>query len=623
MMGHAPRSTVYKAYESMTSVIDFQAIARGLEEEDVTHLSSMRLGRQANAPTSISVAGFEEAKKDEEYVKLNESVISEMESLRAEYGTLAAAKTAGSRGRYDQLVQKRNSRLQARIEQIYRREYDEYFKQNDYCVPDRATDEGLSSRETLSTEPGDDDGDDEDLFGSDPVAREETSDNESDFEDSQESSEFLAGIDADLAEAWEADEEEDDGLKEIDTVHSTDPQAEACRLHGIFIHTQRYRAGSTRPAVPENVPYEDVFEVATDETLSAADQAAILIPFFSIMHPLDRFPFKWFPQRGTQKCSICKEDHAEKGWRSVYACAKAAAEREAQQIWDDRFSELAQSPCTFRKQLQGNKEKACDFESDNDVKKMVKHLYGHATQMKKDLTCTLGGGGHPNKSLQLDSVDSLIRHWISDHGYFPYRSPAQTLFFWCATCDDFIYLASGSAEKEAHCASHLPALYAQVKKYGYNGVIIGQRIISPILDPFLLHNPKLPAVERSFTYLGGIVQGREEGLRLRGKNARLREHAKLSFCPASKASGTDFVLCKFDKSMTPSQLEKHMLEIHGVDFSISDGKKKDATEQGGKGKDSAEMGKVATKKIDRASSTLVDIPTNVPVTKKGKQAMKN
>jgi hypothetical protein len=37
------------------------------------------------------------------------------------------------------------------------------------------------------------------------------------------------------------------------------------------------------------------------------------------------------------------------------------------------------------------------------------------------------------------------------------------------------------------------------------------------------------------------------------------------FCPASARSGTDHILCKFDKAMNREELFAHMREVHDVE----------------------------------------------------------
>ncbi|KKZ64959.1 hypothetical protein EMCG_09140 [[Emmonsia] crescens] len=157
-------------------------------------------------------------------------------------------------------------------------------------------------------------------------------------------------------------------------------------------------------------------------------------------------------------------------------------------------------------------------------------------------------------------------------------------------------------ERETHFEGHLEGIFAKVAKYGYNGVMVSQRTLSPILNPFALHDPNLPATERLFSYLGGIVYGRDEGVRLRAYVIQEKKLKGQMFCPASESSGTDHVLCLFNEPMDAAELADHMGEIHGVEYRKEVKKckpltKKKETNSGGfKPRQNVEKRKFATKR---------------------------
>jgi hypothetical protein len=143
------------------------------------------------------------------------------------------------------------------------------------------------------------------------------------------------------------------------------------------------------------------------------------------------------------------KDHADKGWRDVWTCAKDAAENEARRIWTTTFSEMTQSPCQYITPMEG---KSCSFQTD-EPQLFADHMCNHGQNMIQILTCTLG---HVNKP-RFDTAKSLIlvSHLPADHGYYPYKDPTQCLFFRCTTCENFIFLSKGTAEREAHCSGHI------------------------------------------------------------------------------------------------------------------------------------------------------------------------
>jgi hypothetical protein len=88
-MGHNASSKVYSEYQSRVSTIGFQAIARDLEPAaDVHHMGSMGLGRRGNAPTVLSVAGFDDVNLDPELRNLGDRLVEASHACRVVHGTM-------------------------------------------------------------------------------------------------------------------------------------------------------------------------------------------------------------------------------------------------------------------------------------------------------------------------------------------------------------------------------------------------------------------------------------------------------------------------------------------------------------------------------------------------------
>lgn len=152
--------------------------------------------------------------------------------------------------------------------------------------------------------------------------------------------------------------------------------------------------------------------------------------------------------------------------------------------------------------------------------------------MKDKVYCTFGH----RPPLRFDALKL-----VNDHDYSPCEWDANYLYFYCTECEDFIFITKVTHEREIHFEGHLEGIFAKVSTCGYNGVMVCQRTLFPILNPFALHDPNLPAMERLFSYLGGIVYGRDEGIRLRAYAIQEKKLKGQMFCPASEASGMDHV----------------------------------------------------------------------------------
>ncbi|KAK2751369.1 hypothetical protein FQN55_001106 [Onygenales sp. PD_40] len=513
MMGHKPGSHSFEAYRSKAFTVDFQALARNLAPEDVTHISSMGQRRIPSAPTTISPEGYAKANQDPTFLSLRNQTAALMEQLQTQYGNLANAGRAGAKSEYDKLVQQRQRRFRVVANAILDSERQQFFAKNGYVAPQ-------------------------------PMNTDEVTPDGS-FEDS--TSQTPSQYKPPETEA-EAETEEEPMDKEFRQ-----------RLHDIYNSTQRYRGGSMKQVLPSHIPYSDIYHRTTDSNISTKVQATLLLQFFSIAHSLDRFQLKWMPPPGTQTCCFCHNEHADKGWRYVYECGKQLCVEKANKTVDDMFKKIEEKGCLSRK--PGGYR--CDFSPKDE--KFRTHLYNHVIAMKKNLACTF----EHSSPVKFISQEDLFSHLAAEHQYHHVTADASTLYFYCTECEDFIWLAKGTREREDHCANHLNALYSKVKMYGYNGVTANNRPLSPILNPFALHDTKRPAADRMFSYLGGTQYGPKEGIRLR-TNAIVRDLALCSgkmFCPASAGSGTDYVLCSCNKQMSIPELKEHMANEHSVDCS--------------------------------------------------------
>jgi len=557
-MGHS-HSAAYLAYAAKQSVIDFQAIARGIEEDDVLHLSSMGLGMRADAPKLISEGGFQRALADSQYRQLDDKVADLMDQLRLAYGSLKSAEQASDRrfAEYTRLQQSRSSRLRIIVSRIYREEYIAFFEKEIIARP--------RSAEIEAVEDEDEDSLFIPEFAVDPDRELSLWVDNLNIEAKagdhlgNEINPTLTGESANFIENLRRAAEE---LDEDPTMEDVDShQTNTTELHGIYTCSQRLRAGSQRSFVPAKLPLSNLYEdvLGREDEISNEELAALLIPAYAIMHPLDRFPIHWMPQPGTQICRFCLKDHCRKCWRSVFNCAEKDVLQRAQSVWDEQIKKLTSCPFILP---DGS---GCRTAITNP-KKLSMHVHlTHAVPMKHSLLCHFCSAD----GVRFDSVASLIDHWIADHDYIPY-SQSPCLFMFCAFCEDTLWEVDGSSAREKHFAGHLEEAYMNIKKYGYNGIAQTQRTVVPIIDPFLFHDATLPVSKRLFVYKGGIVYGLKEGLRLRA--AAIRRMLEASGedrrrCPISISAEADYALCTEEKSMTMQELMDHMKASHGVDYS--------------------------------------------------------
>ena len=91
-MGHRPGDRTYwKYYRCDTSTNDFQGVARGVQQEDVSRLSSISLNRREDAAKFISASGIAQVSGNPEIIALGDAEIQILDRLLVAHGTLKKA----------------------------------------------------------------------------------------------------------------------------------------------------------------------------------------------------------------------------------------------------------------------------------------------------------------------------------------------------------------------------------------------------------------------------------------------------------------------------------------------------------------------------------------------------
>lgn len=94
-MGHQASDAVYwKYYRCETSTVDFQGLARDIDQEDVSRLTSITLNRRENAVKFLSASGFAQAVRDPEVIALSNAELEIMDRLLVVHGSIKRAREA-------------------------------------------------------------------------------------------------------------------------------------------------------------------------------------------------------------------------------------------------------------------------------------------------------------------------------------------------------------------------------------------------------------------------------------------------------------------------------------------------------------------------------------------------
>lgn len=97
-------SKVFSQYRSRISPVDFQAIARNLQQAtDTEYMNGTSLDKRPGAPTMLSQAGFDVVKRDVELTRLEELCVTASDACRIKLGTIRAARSSGDRTRKEHL----------------------------------------------------------------------------------------------------------------------------------------------------------------------------------------------------------------------------------------------------------------------------------------------------------------------------------------------------------------------------------------------------------------------------------------------------------------------------------------------------------------------------------------
>ena len=94
-MGHQPGDAMYwKYYRCEMSTVDFQGLARDIDQEDVSRLTSITLNRRENAVKFLSASGIAQAVRDPGVIELSNAELEIMDRLLVVHGSIRRAKEA-------------------------------------------------------------------------------------------------------------------------------------------------------------------------------------------------------------------------------------------------------------------------------------------------------------------------------------------------------------------------------------------------------------------------------------------------------------------------------------------------------------------------------------------------
>ena len=137
-----------------------------------------------------------------------------------------------------------------------------------------------------------------------------------------------------------------------------------------------------------------------------------------------------------------------------------------------------------------------------------------------------------------------------------------SIAFFCVYCEDFVFEFADTNARRIHFEAHLQDALIMAETHGYNGVSVAGRDMVPRFCVWCLHNASLSAPARLVT-----ENSMSQPLKwFRDRSSKHLTEANFPLlCPASAASGMDFVLCGYDQKMTVDEFNGHLLEVHTID----------------------------------------------------------
>jgi hypothetical protein len=578
MMGHKTTSTVYSAYHSRISMVDFVRLFRELPEAgEVARHSSMLLNRVDSAPPELSSEGLGHVYADPGLRELESTVQAIRTEILAKHPSIISASRANDPLwlDYRKMESERRSMFSKLRNEERQREYAAAFQdigpQAVACPEnEQGSDRSQGADEPIEPEdvPGETD-EAEDWSKIDPRLWGEAEDLERDR--CQEITENEADDDADAVSDGNFPPEPEDTTEPLDQQDPLGDDGNADHLSmrrhqlvedhfgpnrvGVEGGMQRRRLlPAAAIGILHTSAYND-FAGELQEQTSEAGVACILLRYFSVMHSTHAWPSGFEPTLGTINCQFCGKNLRTSGdhpWRHIFSCSKTAADQRANDLFNNMRRDQS---CGWKTMKRNGDISECEFGGTRTppltASQWALHLRNAHTRKVEPNTCFFGDCAFSNEDEVLVGTAFASTAEFKDHiskVHSKWAGSLTTSAQFCLYCNTWIIDAG---EFDAHTAQHLPDALSNVSRFGYEGMGIRDRTVIPSVCPFHIHDETLPASKRAMAM-------KVETIGRHILNEHLLKQGKDVVCPSYPT------MCTKADPMDANQMRQHLAIVHGI-----------------------------------------------------------
>ncbi|KAJ9649484.1 hypothetical protein H2199_000259 [Coniosporium tulheliwenetii] len=566
LMGHKDGDSVYWThYRNTTSTIDWQALARNVEVQDVAMLSAMSLNKRENAPTRLSPAGFKLCYQDPELIGLIKLQSEALDQVILAHGSLAKAKGTTLYAQYQRASLAMRSRKDFLFRTRFAEEYRAFFAGD--CPSKTSTDaietpddsnEALDSGTPAVLTENDDDysplisGDDDD---------DDDGPTESNIDPRLLLDESANCMEAFFKEAATAD-------AEGETAKSSAPAAPGQGDEDMdddeldVVYARRPQVGHAKERIMPITLVDDITDMVwgRGDPKTSVEISDRLVVAFNHLHGIDVFHPGHEPPPGTWNCRFCGELLPKKPQVHVRACEKKVLLEYSNKLLEERFP--TNITCTWT----NTRGKLCGRNGFPHAAKLGEHVTNHLRHFKKGTyPCRFGACVDADEPVVFQSGPAFYNHLALHHSISiacrkdkPEVRNATQHIEWCGLC--FRWMSQLTEDLDQHAAGHAALVQQIVSEDGYAGMKLSEKLLLPPTCIFCVHNHTLEPSQRFKAYstidslFKHITQVHIEGLE------------RHKHCPASQAdtTGTIQPTCDQTQRMTKGQLIEHLENDHDI-----------------------------------------------------------
>lgn len=560
-MGHKETNTAYwTSYRNTTSTVDFQGLRHGIEQVNVSAMSSIFLDTDNDQPPDrVSGQGMWEIRRDEELLAILAEQSELADELVLKHGSLDSAR-AGDPERhqsYMQLRDKYSKKLSRLQDKKFKEEYKAYWaarkgraqdSQQAAAEPpspvvERSQDDVLLD-ELEKEIPDDDIPIDPQLLADEAEAVEAASALAADLDAGEAAGDFLDDV------------QQEDGAQ---AGGSSSPGGPSEGRSFAVREVGRYSLVDHVPTYLYDQPHGTTW----------GELSAILVTTFNHLHPADKFFPNEEPFPGTYECRFCGLEFYNERRVQVHShlCEGERLARDTlDQLQDGDAGAVDTCPLMHLKK-DGITLYPCWFKLRGTwapFRDHVNHYHREQGDVSEDSYLCRGHGA----PLAFGSLQDFRTHVVTAHNaptsILKWKRPAgslalEELVFFCPFCQ--VWIPRAEVLEETHLATHINDAVAVVSARGLSGTFTALLWVHPSFCPFCLYDTTLSVVTR-FHQFG------DTRAFLAHVAAHLNKVKGTATCPAAVSTPVGLPQCPNSESLDAAGLAAHLREAHDLNVKV-------------------------------------------------------